>query len=100
MWIQPINSESLGRNKLKTRNHIGIPWVSVNIGIGKLLAPARVYRRHPHSGNRFRGRGIEAGKSAPPGKRRSKLPRMRLERSRQGGGFVQVGCADRVVIQR
>jgi len=66
MWIQPINSESLGRNKLKTRNQIGIPWVSVNIGIGKLLAPARVYRCHPHSGNRYRGKGIAAGKSAPP----------------------------------
>jgi hypothetical protein len=34
MWIHPINNESLGRNKLKTRNQIGIPWVSVNIGIG------------------------------------------------------------------
>jgi hypothetical protein len=34
MWIHPINSESLGRNKLKTRNQIGIPCVSVNMGIG------------------------------------------------------------------
>jgi hypothetical protein len=34
MWIHPIKSESLGKNKLKTRNQIGIPCVSVNMGIG------------------------------------------------------------------
>jgi hypothetical protein len=34
MWIHPIKSESLGRNRLKTRNQIGIPCVSVNMGIG------------------------------------------------------------------
>ena len=41
MWIHPINSESLGRNKLKTRNQIGIPCVSVIIGIGMYRLPAR-----------------------------------------------------------
>jgi hypothetical protein len=35
MWIQPINRESLGRNKLKTRNQIGIPCVNVKMGMGK-----------------------------------------------------------------
>ena len=47
MWIHPINSESLGRNKLKTRNQIGIPCVSVNIGIGMNTLPARVYSCRP-----------------------------------------------------
>jgi hypothetical protein len=44
MWIHPINSESLGRNKAKTRNQRGIPWVSVKIGIGMDWLPARVYQ--------------------------------------------------------
>jgi hypothetical protein len=46
MWIHPINSESLGRNKLKTRNQKGIPCVSVNMGIGMYWLPAKVYRPH------------------------------------------------------
>jgi hypothetical protein len=46
MWTHPINSESLGRNKLKTRNQIGIPNFSVNIGIGMYWLPAKVHRPH------------------------------------------------------
>jgi hypothetical protein len=46
MWIHPINSESRGRNKLKTRNQMGIPCVSVSIGIGMSRLPPRVFPRH------------------------------------------------------
>src|SRR5579859_3010383 len=37
MWIHPINSDSLGKKRLRTRNHSGIPCASVKInmvGIG------------------------------------------------------------------
>jgi hypothetical protein len=47
MWIHPINKEILGRNRLKTRNQIGIPCDSVIMGIGMNWLPARVYLRHP-----------------------------------------------------
>jgi hypothetical protein len=47
MWIHPINSESLGRNRLQTRNQIGIPCVSVNIGIGMYWLPERQEDRIP-----------------------------------------------------
>src|SRR3984885_14274251 len=47
MWIQPINSESLGRIKAKTRNQRGIPWVRVNIGIGMDWLPAQSVSGRP-----------------------------------------------------
>jgi hypothetical protein len=51
MWIHPINSESLGRNKAKTRNQKGIPCVSVHVGIGMYWLPAQSVQSPPYGGN-------------------------------------------------